>query len=84
MQMREADLYAPVKSHLEACGYTVRGEVYDCDGVVAQHEESGALVAVELKIAFDLVLYQAISRLSAVDLVYVATAVPDGRLARRN
>ena len=82
--MREADLYAPVKIHLESCGYTVRGEVNDCD-VVGHHAESGSLIAVELKIVLGLpVIYQALSRLSAVDLVYVAVAVPDGRKARQN
>ena len=29
--MREADLYAPVKTYLEAQGYQVKAEVGDCD-----------------------------------------------------
>jgi hypothetical protein len=45
----------------------------------------GCIVAVEMKLAFGLpVLYQAVERLSSADLVYVATAVPEGRKARSN
>ena len=79
---RESDLYAPVKRHLEAAGYTVRGEVGRCDVVGVSGD---MIVAVELKLAFGLpVLYQALRRLPSVDLVYVAVAVPSGRTARRN
>ena len=82
--MLEADLYAPVKAHLEACGYAVRGEVGACD-LVGWNEEQGSLVAVELKRVFGLpVLYQALSRLAAVDDVYVGIGVPDGQRARAN
>jgi hypothetical protein len=80
--LRESDLYAPVKRHLEDLGYTVRGEVGACDivGVAGL-----AMVAVELKLTFGLpVLYQALRRLPAVDLAYVAVAVPQGRRARAN
>ena len=78
----ESDLYAPVKRHLEAVGYIVRGEVGRCD-VVGVRDDS--IVAVELKLSFGLaVLYQALRRSAAVDLVYVAVAVPEGRVARRN
>ena len=80
--MLEADLYAPVKTHLEACGYAVRGEVQDCD-IVGWDETHAVLVAVELKRGFGLpVLYQALSRLAAVDLVYVGVGVPEGARAR--
>jgi hypothetical protein len=78
----ESDLYAPVKAHLEALGYTVRAEVGKCDVVGICNE---TMIAVELKLTFGLsVLYQALRRLPAVDLVYVAVAVPDGRRARAN
>jgi hypothetical protein len=81
VQPRESDLYRPVKRHLETLGYTVRGEVEKCD-VVGLSGDS--IVAVELKLTWGLpVLYQALRRLPAVDLVYVAVAVPDGRRARR-
>ncbi len=76
----ESDLYAPVKAHLEALGYTVRAEVGKCD-IVAICDET--VVAVELKLSFGLpVLYQALRRIPAVDLAYVAVAVPEGRRAR--
>ena len=79
---RESDLYAPLKQHLEGLGYVVRGEVGKCDVVGVSGD---TMVAVELKLSFGLaVLYQALRRLPAVDLVYVAVAVPDGRTARRN
>jgi hypothetical protein len=79
---RESDLYAPVKHHLQALGYTVRGEVGKCDIVGVNGD---AIVAVELKLTFGLtVLYQALQRLPSVDLVYIAVAVPEGRTARRN
>jgi hypothetical protein len=81
-RLRESDLYAPVKQHLEALGYAVRGEVGACDILAVQNE---TMVAVELKLNFGLpVLYQALQRLALVDLVYVAVAVPEGRIARRN
>jgi hypothetical protein len=81
-RLRESDLYAPVKCHLEALGYIVRGEVGRCDVVGVSGD---SMVAVELKLAFGLpVLYQALQRLPSVDLVYVAVAVPEGRSARRN
>ncbi len=79
---RESDLYAPVKAHLEARGYTVRGEVGRCDILGVNGD---TMVAVELKLTYGLpVLYQALRRLPSVDLVYVAVAVPQGRIARRN
>jgi hypothetical protein len=79
---RESDLYPPVKQHLQALGYTVRGEVGPCDIVGVSND---VIVAVELKLTFGLpVLYQALQRLPSVDLVYVAIAVPEGRTARRN
>lgn len=78
----ESDLYGPVKRHLEAMGYTVRGEVGQCDVLGVSGD---AMVAVELKLALGLpVLYQALRRLPSVDLAYVAVAVPCGRKARGN
>jgi hypothetical protein len=79
---RESNLYAPVKHHLEALGYTVRGEVGRCDVLGVSGD---MMVAVELKLAYGLpVLYQALRRLPSVDLVYVAVGVPEGRIARGN
>ncbi len=66
----ETDLYAPVKAWLEAQGHAVKGEVGAAD-VVARRE--GALLIVELKLGFSLVLLQqAVARQAVCDLVYVA------------
>lgn len=80
--MLEADLYAPVKAHLEACGYAVRGEVGHCD-IVGWDEAHAELVVVELKRGFGLpVLYQAMRRLAMADHVYVGVGTPEGARAR--
>lgn len=66
----ETDLYAPVKAWLEAQGHSVKGEVGAAD-VVAR--KGGALLIVELKLGFSLVLLQqAVARQAVCDLVYVA------------
>lgn len=78
----ESDLYGPIKGYLEGIGYTVRGEVGQCDALAIRGEE---VVAVEMKLALGLpVIYQALERLSSVDVVYIAVAVPDGYKARSN
>jgi len=80
--VREEDLYGPVKAHLQGVGYEVRAEVQGCDVVGVR---DGQVVAVEMKIAFGVpVLQQALDRLPACDLVYVAVAAPEGRRARGN
>lgn len=66
----ETDLYLPVKAWLGAQGYEVKGEVGAAD-VVAQ--KAGALLIVELKLGFSLVLLQqAVARQALCDAVYVA------------
>lgn len=70
----ETSLYAPVKKFLEGQGYSVKGEISGCD-VLA--ERDGVLVAIELKMRMSLkLILQAVDRLEAVELVYVA--VPAG------
>jgi hypothetical protein len=82
MATRECDLYLPVKQFLESRGFEVRAEVGKCDAVAVCGD---MVLAVELKLSFGLpVLYQALERLSAVDVVYVAVDVPAGRKARTN
>lgn len=76
--MREADLYPPIKAHLQRQGYEVKGEVGAADVV---GRKGDALVVVELKLGFSLALFhQAIDRLSTTDNVYVA--VPSGGQAK--
>jgi len=69
---REVDLYEPVKRFLEACGYTVKGEVRGCD-VVAVRGPDEPPVIVELKRTINLgLVLQGIDRFAITDLVYLA------------
>ncbi|MFZ5825985.1 MAG: DUF2161 domain-containing phosphodiesterase [Bacillota bacterium] len=71
---KESDLYTPIKSFLQGQGYTVRGEVDDCDLVGVRGDD---LVIVELKVAFNLaLLLQGIQRQSMTDAVYLAVEAP--------
>lgn len=73
-EFRETDLYAPIRTFLEAEGYQVQAEVKHCD-IAA--EKDGQLVIVELKKAFTLKLvYQAIERQSLTEQVFVAIPRP--------
>lgn len=68
--VRETDLYAPVKAHLEAAGYEVKAEVGPADVVGVAGD---AVVVVELKAGFSLtLLQQAVARQAITDIVYVA------------
>lgn len=81
--MRETELYGPVKAHLEAQGYEVKGEVGAAD-VVARRGDEPPLV-VELKTGFTLALFhQAVDRLALTDLVYVAVPKPKTKAAKAN
>ncbi|WP_333713682.1 DUF2161 domain-containing phosphodiesterase [Yoonia sp.] len=81
--MKEADLYPPLKAHLQAQGYAVKGEVGAADIVARRGDE---IVIVEMKTAFSLSLFhQGIERLAVTDAVYLA--VPAGgkdKALRRN
>ncbi len=69
--MKEADLYPPLKTYLEAQGYTVKSEIGACD-VVARRGDEPPLV-VEMKLTFSLSLVmQGIARQALVDAVYLA------------
>jgi hypothetical protein len=71
--LRETDLYPPVKRFLETQGYSVKGEVLDCDVVAVRDGDDPVIV--ELKTAFTLpLLFQALNRRSVTDTVYVAVA----------
>ena len=71
---KESDLYAPVKAFLEQQGFTVKGEVNDCDMAAVRGDD---LVVVELKVAFNLALVlQGIERQRLADHVYVAVEAP--------
>lgn len=71
---READLYPPIKAHLQRQGYDVKGEVGAADVVGRRGDD---LVVVELKLGFSLALFhQGVERLLTTDQVYLA--VPAG------
>ncbi|MEL6681853.1 MAG: DUF2161 family putative PD-(D/E)XK-type phosphodiesterase [Pseudomonadota bacterium] len=87
---KEADLYPPIKTYLQAQGYEVKGEVGAADVMARRGDEPPVIV--ELKLGFSLALFhQGIDRLSVTDRVYLA--IPAGgktkalkanvRLARR-
>lgn len=68
--MKETDLYQPVKEFLEKQGYTVKGEVQDCDVVAVKDDVT---VVVELKVSLNLtLLLQAVDRKTLTDDVYIA------------
>ncbi|PIE08741.1 MAG: hypothetical protein CSA74_00795 [Rhodobacterales bacterium] len=73
----ETALYAPVKAHLEAAGYVVKGEVGPADVVGLRGDD---MVVVELKAGFSLrLLQQAVARQGLTDTVYVAVPRWQGR-----
>jgi hypothetical protein len=72
---KETDLYPPVKRYLEGQGYTVKGEIADCDVVAVRPAEEP--VVVELKLTLNLnVILQAVARQRMSSAVYVG--VPRG------
>ena len=80
--MKERDLYPPLKAHLEAQGYTVKGEVGAADVVARRGAEEPLIV--ELKLGFSLALFhQAIARQAISDRVYICVPTPK-KAARDN
>lgn len=77
-EIRETDLYAPVKALLEGQGYEVKSEIGAADVVAVRDDEEPVIV--ELKVGFSLTLiHQAIDRLAVTNSVYVAVAHRPGR-----
>ena len=71
----ETDLYLPVKRHLEALGFEVKGEVKGCDLVALAGSEPEIVVIGELKRTFTLELVlQAVERTAASDEIWLAVA----------
>jgi len=72
--LTEADLYQPIARHLDGLGYTVRGEVMDCDVTAARGDD---LVVIEMKRSFcTALLVQATKRQRITDSVYIALPRP--------
>ena len=79
LNIKETDLYAPIKYMLEAQGYEVKGEIGAADIVAVRGDEDPVIV--ELKTGFSLSLFhQAIARQAITDAVYVAVPRGAGRM----
>jgi len=77
---RETDLYDPIRDYLAAQGYTVRGEVKDCDVVATKGDD---LIVVELKLRANLeLLVQGVDRQRVSNSVYIALPRPKSRVRR--
>ncbi len=74
-RISESELYHPIRDYLVAQGYTVRGEVKNCDITATKGDD---LVVIELKTRFSTaLLVQATQRQRFTDSVYVALPFPD-------
>ncbi|MCJ7749536.1 MAG: DUF2161 family putative PD-(D/E)XK-type phosphodiesterase [Armatimonadetes bacterium] len=72
--LTEADLYEPIARYLDGLGYTVRGEVMDCDVTATRGDD---LVVIEMKRTFcTALLVQATKRQRITDSVYIALPRP--------
>lgn len=71
---QESDLYLPIKRYLEKQGYSVKGEVKDCDIVAIKTvDESQQIIIIELKLTLNItLLMQAVQRFTVSDDVYIA------------
>lgn len=75
--MTEADLYAPVKTLLEAQGYTVKGEIGPVDLMAVRDDEPPVIVELKTGLTMALLL-QGVDRLALTDHVYLAVPkLPD-------
>lgn len=71
---KECQLFNPIKKYFTEKGYTVQGEVKNCDIVCIKDDE---ITVIELKKSFNLkVLYQAIDRKAFSNYVYIAIERP--------
>lgn len=80
--MREVDLYPPVKAFLEGQGYSVKGEIEDCDVVAIRGDEPPVVIELKRSFTLDLVL-QGIGRQRLAGAVYLAIPPFSGRAGRR-
>lgn len=79
---RETDLYPPLKRFLESQGYTVKGEIHECDAVAVRGNEEPVVVELKLSLNLSAVL-QAVQRLSVTSKVYIGVANRCPVLARQ-
>lgn len=79
--MKEADLYPPLYHFFTEKGYTVRGEVKECDMALLREDE---LILVEMKLRFNLeLLMQGVDRQTVCDTVYLAIPRPTRQRGQR-
>jgi hypothetical protein len=76
--MLESDLYLPVKRFLEVQGYTVKGEIKDCDIVAVRGDDPPVIVELKTTFSLQLVL-QGIDRQAISDAVYLGFPAPKRR-----
>ncbi len=69
--LKESDLYEPVKAYLQAQGYEVKAEVAGVDLVACRADEDPVLIEMKTSLSLALV-HQAINRQSISDWVYLA------------
>jgi len=84
--IKETDMYQPIKDLLESLGFTVKGEVKNCD-IAAKRGDCLWIVEMKLNLNISL-LYQAMRRQSITKQVFVAIPRPkqitkDFRLAQK-
>ena len=68
--MKESDLYLPLKRFLESQNYEVKGEVVDCDAMAVRGTEAPLVIELKLTLNLEVVL-QAVDRLSLTPKVYI-------------
>jgi len=75
--MQESDLYVILEKYYLKLGYQVKGEVCGCDLIAIKEEE---MLIIEIKKIFNVkLLYQAVRRLAATPVVYVAIGKPSAK-----
>ncbi len=80
--MKEEELFVPLKRWLEGQGYSVHGEVRNCDLVARKGED---LIIIEMKTTMNLTLLtQAVARKEISDSVYIAVPLPPGKKTTPN
>ncbi len=71
LNIKESDLYPPIRNYLAAQGYVVKGEVNSCDVVAVRSGEPAVIVELKIRLNLELIL-QAGDRLKLSDSVYIA------------
>ena len=82
VDMKESDLYPPLKRFLESQNYEVKGEVQNCDALAVRGGEAPVVVELKRSINLDVIL-QAVERLSLTPKVYIGIPRQCKTLKRR-